>query len=652
MLRVFLSSTFRDLKDERKELLDELSRTLNDVSMENFIPDGREPQRACIEELRKSDVAIFIISSFYGTFIKKCEIENCTADCPMKNGSGNISYTHCEYKISLAENKPHLTYLVDKDWDLVGELKGKEEIDWREIRRNYDYQYYPDEKIEHYFKVADSASQFRDEASRELSLPIADVKRITYDLAESIVKWYQNKQIDFRDFSGRRDRLKELIDKMGESVEVYGVGGIGKTCLIQVALLIQKLKMKRIVTIGSRQSYASGSGYKHFKEKCSNDFHELIGTELTLEDIANALGIHEVVLNKGEVEKIRIISDYIKSNHICLFLDDFHLSAKGVRELSKSVPGGLVLASRRKIGCARGEIFLLGIEDEDRYRYINLAAERFGKELGENARDVIFQIAEGHPVSTELLVRNYERINFDELTDFKESLEKSDPNHIEELMKRAVKEILNGDAFSLLKKLAKINTEVENDIDRKIVQKILGRDSESVFNELLNTGMLVKKKSGGSAYSFSYRHIKEAIEDPRTDRLWAINYYSNKIRDYDKNHMDQIELIYHQSLSNPKEKHVNDYMNLCSKIGPGKTGFSRLVDVGEQLVPVFEKKQGCLRSTSRENCKFVFGFEYVRGSRGTLQEGPETLRGPGPAKPRCLQLRPGHDPEQPRHFVL
>ena len=502
MLRIFLSSTFRDLKDERRVLLDELTRALDDVSMENFIPDGRDPHHACIEELRKSDIAIFLISPYYGTYMDECKIDNCTADCPMKNGSGKISYTHCEYKICLADGKPHLTYLVDKDWDLISELSGKDTIDWEKIREKYDNKDFPSEKIKHYFKVADSALQFKEEVEKELRIPIADVKGITSDLAESIVKWYQNRKIDLKDFSGRREKLKELTDKMDECVEVYGVGGIGKTSLIQVALLIQKLKCRKIVTIGSKQSYASGSGYKHFKEKCSNEFHEIIGSELTLEDIARALGIHESVFNKDVSEKIKIISDNIKTNNICLFLDDFHLSSKEARALPKSIPGGVVLASKRKIGCARGEIYLMGIEEEDRYRFIDLAADRFSQKLDERARDSIFQIAEGHPVSTEILVRNFDKINFEELKSFKESLKNSDPNHVEELMKRAVKEILSENTFSLLKKLAQINTEVETDIDRKTVEKIQGKGSESLFNELLDTGMLSKKKSGKDCILF------------------------------------------------------------------------------------------------------------------------------------------------------
>lgn len=135
MLRVFVSSTFRDLKGEREVLLDRLETALMGIGMENFIPDGKTSQEKGISELRKSDLVIFLVSPYYGSLIKKCKIKDCIADCPMKMRDENgISYTHCEYKVALAENKPHQAYLVDKDWDVIGELKDWRTLDWREVR--------------------------------------------------------------------------------------------------------------------------------------------------------------------------------------------------------------------------------------------------------------------------------------------------------------------------------------------------------------------------------------------------------------------------------------------------------------------------------------------------------------------------------------
>lgn len=248
MLRVFVSSTFRDLKGEREVLLDRLETALMGIGMENFIPDGKTSQEKGISELRKSDLVIFLVSPYYGSLIKKCKIKDCIADCPMKMRDENgISYTHCEYKVALAENKPHQAYLVDKDWDVIGELKDWRTLDWREVRGKRVFDGLTNAEIEHYFRVAKKVWEFKEEARLEFCPPIKDIKAVTDHLAKNIVKWYSEESINLEEFCGRRKDLKDLFEKMGESVEVYGVGGIGKTTLIHVALLVEKLRGKRLL---------------------------------------------------------------------------------------------------------------------------------------------------------------------------------------------------------------------------------------------------------------------------------------------------------------------------------------------------------------------------------------------------------------------
>jgi hypothetical protein len=190
MLRVFLSSTFRDLKDERRQLLDNLNQALSDVGMENFIPDGRTSQEISIDELRKSDIAIFLISPYYGSLIKECKITNCNADCPMKNNGEGISYSHCEYKIALAENKLHQTYVVNKDWEIIDKLKDWDAINWEATHDDPILKNVSGEEIKHFFEVKNLALQFREEAGKEMAQCITDISRITSDLADNIVKWY------------------------------------------------------------------------------------------------------------------------------------------------------------------------------------------------------------------------------------------------------------------------------------------------------------------------------------------------------------------------------------------------------------------------------------------------------------------------------
>ena len=42
-------------------------------------------------------------------------------------------------------------------------------------------------------------------------------------------------------------------------------------------------------------------------------------------------------------------------------------------------------------------------------------------------------------------------------------------------------------------------------------------------------------------------------------------------------------------MSNPKEKHVDAFLDLCGRVGPGQFGFARLIEAGEKLRPCFNK---------------------------------------------------------------
>jgi len=72
MLKIFLSSTFRDLEDTRSEILESLDSAFDGVGMEKFIPDGSKSQEVCIgnlKKIKKNGIVIFLISPYYGSLI-------------------------------------------------------------------------------------------------------------------------------------------------------------------------------------------------------------------------------------------------------------------------------------------------------------------------------------------------------------------------------------------------------------------------------------------------------------------------------------------------------------------------------------------------------------------------------------------------------
>jgi len=680
MIRVFVSSTFRDLEKERTLLREKLKLVLIDIGMEDFIPDGKTSQEIGIDELGKSDIAIFLISPYYGSFIKECKVKDCKADCAMKkrylfswdeipgndslrliefltrkfcidwakmgqiektsdgkrirvtngenyislrlnneitkieveiddfrkdeflvnteNGKINvynkrekISYTHCEYKIALAEKKPHQVYLIDKGWDIIRELRDWKEIDWRRVREKPAFKEINNDEIEHYFYVTKNVLQFREEVENEFCpriKDIDDIETITSDLANNIVKWYLEEKIELQDFCGRRKELIDLFNKMNASVEVDGVGGIGKTTLIHVALLIQRLKGTKIATVGTRQSYITDSGYKGFRDKLKKNQHEIIGNKIALDDIIYALSFPEEIRAKQKDEIIRIISDKIEKENMFLFIDDFQLADDDVKELVKNTHRNMVLASKKNIGLARNELHLTGIDAKEIGKLIDLIASRLDKKINDEVKEKIKEISEGHPVFTEILVRNYELISFQKLKEYKHVFDLSNPEHVGDFLKRVVEEILSREAVILLKNLSVINTELETNLDVEAIKQIYPKDFNKIFRELIDTGFLEKRMGKEGIYQFSYKHIQEAIRiDEKEPHEKAIEYYKNKnenIQNYD----NAVEILFHKSKSNPVKILIEEYLVLYQKLKPVHFGFKRLIDVGQELESYFD----------------------------------------------------------------
>lgn len=60
MLKVFVSSTFRDLEKERRKIIEDLDQALEASAMEKFTPRGEKSQKMCINQLKDSDVVTTI----------------------------------------------------------------------------------------------------------------------------------------------------------------------------------------------------------------------------------------------------------------------------------------------------------------------------------------------------------------------------------------------------------------------------------------------------------------------------------------------------------------------------------------------------------------------------------------------------------------
>src|ERR1019366_3780100 len=97
-LRVFLCSTYTDLKAERALVLDAIRRLqLQHSSMEFFGARPDLPINTCLEEVRQSNLILVVVGRRYGSLV------------PGKD----VSYSQAEYEEAVRLGKAVLAYLRD-----------------------------------------------------------------------------------------------------------------------------------------------------------------------------------------------------------------------------------------------------------------------------------------------------------------------------------------------------------------------------------------------------------------------------------------------------------------------------------------------------------------------------------------------------------
>ena len=84
MKHIFISSTYSDLKDERKAAIEILDREHHAVAMEKFFAENHQATEVCLQKLQQCDAAVLILGDRYGSVdteehVSITEIEYTTA---------------------------------------------------------------------------------------------------------------------------------------------------------------------------------------------------------------------------------------------------------------------------------------------------------------------------------------------------------------------------------------------------------------------------------------------------------------------------------------------------------------------------------------------------------------------------------------------
>jgi hypothetical protein len=431
--------------------------------MEYFIPRELTPHETSIQELTSSDIVILLISSNYGSKIEECQFKKtCQATCGMRDGSESISFTHCEYRKACYLGKPHVVYFVkdegweDKDVEKEKILSFKEEIEKTELRGSI----------------------------RKKNTGDYDINQIFINLPIQIVRWYSEEKIYLKRFCGRREILKNWIDNgnLRKSVNVWGMGAIGKTTLCEVGLLLNKLKGTNIVYIGEERYHSSGTGYEFTSEAIK--IHR--ASELSLKTITDACGI--------EYDSINVYSDLLyildQNNGTILYIENYDGSNLEINELLKqgeSLSRGCILVtSIQKLNSTFKHLLLHELRGNDAIRLVEVMIERFGESLEKKDILRIAELSEGHPLGVFVLVSLSSKISFNELNSIRNGFTSTDRHDYAEYINRVIERAITESQRSLLTILAHIDDEIEYDAFNEAYEEFHGITLAQNFGELIH----------------------------------------------------------------------------------------------------------------------------------------------------------------------
>ena len=124
--QIFISSTYEDLKEERKKVQDAiLSIYQFPIGMEMFSAADEDQWEIIRETIDSSDYYILIIAHRYGSVIKEGEY-------------AGISYTQKEFRYALEQKIPVLAFLIDESVPVMPkkmEENEKKERSWALLKR-------------------------------------------------------------------------------------------------------------------------------------------------------------------------------------------------------------------------------------------------------------------------------------------------------------------------------------------------------------------------------------------------------------------------------------------------------------------------------------------------------------------------------------
>ena len=258
-MKVFLSSTFIDLIEHRKEAAEALTRLGHHViGMETFNARTEDPTKASLKEVRECELFVGIYAHRYGTLIGKAKISVTEQefDCAVKEGKGIFAFFVNDYF-----NWP--PKMVDKDSEKIKKL----EVFKTKIVNHVTPDYFTDGKDLAYKIIS---------AVRTQTGALPSPKPTGSTLPNQPY------------FFGREKELVTIADAISPESRTWGAlidgpGGIGKTALaIRAAHLAPTTLFERKIFITAKVRELTPLGEKSLKDFSRDNYFSVLN-ELALE---------------------------------------------------------------------------------------------------------------------------------------------------------------------------------------------------------------------------------------------------------------------------------------------------------------------------------------------------------------------------------
>jgi tetratricopeptide (TPR) repeat protein len=299
MTKVYISSTFEDLKDHRAAVYGTLRKMRLDViAMEDYVASDSRPLDKCLNDIDSSDIYILIVAWRYGFIPEK--------DNPLQK-----SITELEYRHAKNRGKTCLSFILSPqaNWSPMFMDRGASSLNIDSFRDELAN----DNLISFFSEV--------DELTSLVSTTIFNLGLSGIAMAPSII--HNLPQPDYGTFIGREEEVQQLCNLISTSsrhflVTIDGIGGIGKSALaLEVAHMFlrgseeipETERFAAIIWITAKERELSASGIiaRRLNIRTLRDIFITISIALKREDITRTDFENQLELVRGALTQQRTL---------------------------------------------------------------------------------------------------------------------------------------------------------------------------------------------------------------------------------------------------------------------------------------------------------------------------------------------------------